>query len=65
MFDLSADYKGRCLSREPLSGADLTDQIVEVLLRFREEQIVVMGEIEPMFHQVEGPKDQCNFLKFL
>ena len=65
VFDLSADYKGRCLNRELLSGQDLTNQIVEVLLRFREEQIPVMGDTEAMFHQVKFPKDQCSFRKFL
>ena len=65
VFDLSADYKGRCLNRELLSGPDLTNQIVGVLLRFREEQVAVMGDIEAMFHQVKVPKHQCSFLKFL
>ena len=37
VFDLSADYKGRCINRELLSGPDLTNQIGCVLLRFREE----------------------------
>ena len=64
-FDFSTDCKGRCLNRELLSGPDLTNQIVGVLLRFREEQIAVMGDIEAMFHQVKVPKDQCSFLKFL
>ena len=64
MFDLSADYKG-CLNRELLSGPDLTNKIIGVLLRFREEQIAVMGDIEAMFHQVKVPKDQCRSLKFL
>ena len=48
-----------------LSRPDLTKQIVGVLLRFREEQIAVMEDIEPMFHQLRVPKDQCSFLKFL
>ena len=65
MFDLSADCKGRCLNRELLSGPDLTNQIVGVLLRFRKERIAVMGDIEAMFYQVKVPKDQCSFLKFL
>ena len=65
VFDLSADYKGRFLNRELLSGPDLTNQIVGVYLRFQEEQIAVMGDIEAMFHQVKVPKDQCSFLKFL
>ena len=64
-FDLSADYKGRCLNRELLSGPELTNQIVGVPLRFREEQIAVTGDIEAMFHQVKVPKDQCSFLEFL
>ena len=45
VFDLSADYKGRCINRELLSGPDLTNQIADVLLRFGEEQVVVIGEI--------------------
>ena len=48
-----------------LSRPDLTKQIVGVLLRFREEQIAVMEDIEAMFHQLKVPKDQCSFLKFL
>ena len=64
VFDLSADYKG-CLNRELLSEADLTNKIVGALLRFREEQIAVMGDIEAMYHQVKVPKDQCRFPKFL
>ena len=58
VFNLSADCKGRCLNRELLSCLDLANQIVEVLLRFREEKIAVMGYIEAMFHQVKVPKDQ-------
>ena len=65
VFDLSADYKVRCINRELLSGPDLTNQIAGVLLRFREEQVAVMGDIEAMFHQVKVPDDQCSFLKFL
>ena len=57
VFDLSADYKGKYLNRELLSGPDLTNQIVGVLLRFREDQIAVMEDVEGMFHQVKVPKD--------
>ena len=48
-----------------LSGTGLANQIFRVLLRFREEQVAVMGNIEIMFHQVKVLKDQCSFLKFL
>ena len=65
VFDLSAEYKGRSLNKELLSGPDLTNQIVGVLLRFREEQVAVIADIEGMFHQVKVPDKQCGFLRFL
>ena len=65
VFDLNADYKGRCINKELLSGPDLTNQIAGVLLQFREEQVAVMGDTEAMFHQVKVPDDQCSFLRFL
>ena len=43
----------------------LDQKIAGVLLRFREEQVVVMGDMEAMFHQGNFPEDLCNFLKFL
>ena len=65
VFDLSAEYEGTCLNEELLPGPDLTNQIIGVLLRFREEHVGVMGDIEAMFHQVKVPDTQCSFLKFL
>ena len=53
VFDVSVDYKGRCLNRELLSGPDLRKQIVGVLLRFREEQIAVMEDIEAGYFPLE------------
>ena len=63
--DLSEDYKGRCINRELLPRPDFTNEIAGVLLRFREEQMAVMGDIEAMFHQVKVPDDQCSFLRVL
>ena len=48
-----------------LPGPDLTNQIVGVLLRFRQEPITVTGDIEAMFHQVKIPEKQRNYLRFL
>ncbi|KAJ8364798.1 hypothetical protein SKAU_G00136290 [Synaphobranchus kaupii] len=36
-----------------------------VLLRFRQEPVAVMGDIEGMFHQVRIPTDDVDFLRFL
>ena len=45
VFDVNVDCKGRCINRKLLSGPDLTNKIAGVLLRFGEEQVLVIGEI--------------------
>ena len=65
VFNLSAEYKGTCLNKELHQGPDLTNQIIGVLMLFREEHVGVMGDIKAMFHQVKIPDTQCSFLKFL
>ena len=65
VFDLSAEHYGVSINKELLPGPDLTNQIVGVLLRFREEPIAVTGDIEAMFHQVKVPEQQRNYLRFL
>ena len=48
-----------------LPRSDLTSQIVGILLRFREEQIAVTGDVEAMYHQMKVPENQRCFLRFL
>ena len=48
-----------------LSGLDLAKQTVGVLLRFREEPVAVIGDIEAMCNQVNIPVKQINFIWFL
>ena len=53
------------LNSQLLQCPDLTDNLVGVLIRFREEPIAVMADIGGMFHQVRvSPKD-CDALHFL
>ena len=63
VFDLSAEHHGVSINKELLPGPDLTNQIVGVLLRLREEPIAVTGDIEAMFHQVKVPEKQRNYLR--
>ena len=46
-------------------GLDLTSQIVDVLTRFCEEPVVIMGDIESMFHQIMVPREDGSLLRFL
>ena len=48
-----------------LPRPDLTSQIDGILLRFREEQIAVTGDVEAMYHQMKVPENQRCFLRFL
>ena len=65
VFDCSAEFQGKSINRELLSGPDLTNQIIGIMTRFREEKIAFMADIEAMYHQVLVPDDQQTFLKFL
>ena len=55
VFDCSAKFKEVSLNENLMSGNDLTNQIVSVLTRFCEQPVVIMGDIESMFHQVMVP----------
>ena len=52
VFDCAVTFAGTSLNKEVLQGPDFTNNLVVVLLRFREEQVAVMGDIEGMFHQL-------------
>ena len=65
VFDLSAEFHGTSINKALLPGPGLTNQIVGVLLQFREGQLAVTGDIEAMYHQVKVPENQRCFLRFL
>ena len=65
VFGCSAEFQRKPINRELLSGPDLTNQIIGIMTRFREEKIAFMADIEAMYHQVLVPDDQQTFLKFL
>ena len=64
-FDCSAEYAGRSINNELMAGPDLTNQIVGTLIRFRQEKIVFVADIEKMFFQVLVSDDHQNLIRFL
>lgn len=56
VFDCGATYKGTSLNCQLLQGPDLTNSVVGVLLRFRQEPIAIMADIQAMYHQVHVPQ---------
>ena len=65
VFDCSARYRRRSLNDQLLQGPDLTNSLVAVLTRFREESVALMFDVEAMFHQVRVKPDDTNALRFL
>ena len=52
VFDCAANHKGTSLNDQLLTGPDLTNSIIGVLMRFHEEQVALSADIEYMFHQI-------------
>jgi len=65
VFDCLAKYGGVSLNENVMSGPDLTNRLIGVLLRFREEPVAMMADIESMFHQVRVSAADRDFLRFL
>ena len=65
VFDCSAKYRQTSLNDQLLQGPDLTNSLVGVLTRFREERVAMMSDIEAMFYQVHVLPSDRKALRFL
>ena len=65
VFDCAAKYMGTSLNDQLLQGPDFNNNLVGVLMRFREERVAVVADIESMFHQVKVDPRDCDALRFL
>ena len=65
LFDCSAEFNGRSFNKEILSGLDLTNQLVGVLIRFRQEQVAVIGDIKSTCYQLWVSEEHRILLRFL
>lgn len=65
VFDCAAKYQGVSLNSQLLQGPDLMNNLIGVVIRFRQERIAIAADIEAMFHQVRVKKEDCDALRFL
>nr|XP_055041009.1 uncharacterized protein LOC129428127 [Misgurnus anguillicaudatus] len=65
VFDCSAKYKGASLNDHLLTGPDLMNSLVGILLRFRQHPVALMCDVERMFHQFHVDKADRDYLRFL
>ena len=65
-FHCSAVYDGQSLNHQRLQGLDMTNNLIGILCRFRQERIAFVCDIqESIFHQVNVDVEHPNLLKFL
>lgn len=65
VFDSSAQYDGISLNEVLLSGPDLNNTLIGVLLRFRKEPVAITADIQQMFYCFVVREDCRDFLRFL
>ena len=65
VFDCAAKYESLSLNDRVHQGPDLTNKLIGVLLRFRQDSIAFMADIEAMFHQVKVTPSDRDVLRFL
>ena len=65
LFDCNVEYLGYALTKQLIAGSDLTNQIISVPTKFRQEQAAFMGDTKALFYQVRTPEYQQHMLRFL
>ena len=62
VFDAAAKFEDTSLNQNLLQGPDYTNSLVGVMIRFREDSVALVADIEGMFNQVKvSPEDQDAF----
>ena len=64
VFDSSAKSQGVSLNDMLLTGPDLMNNLLGILLRFRQETVAVAADVEQMFHNFKVKDEHRNFLRF-
>lgn len=65
VFDSSAKHCGVSLNDVLLSGPDLLNSLLGVLMRFRREPIAVMTDVQQMFYCFRVKDEHKDYLRFL
>ena len=65
VFDSSARYDNISLNDVLMSGPNLANGLLGVLLRFRQQPIAVMADIQRMFYCFKVKREHRDYLRFL
>ena len=65
VFNAASKFDGVSLNDNLLTGPDLLNNLVGILLRFRSGKIGVMADVQQLFHQVRVCEEDKDSLRFL
>ena len=65
VFNCPATYEGKSLNQRLLQGPDLTNRLTGVLMRWRQEVIAIMADIQSMFYQVRVDPADRDLLRYI
>ena len=65
VFDCAAKCAGLPLNDALMQGPDLVNNLLSVLVRFQQDSIALVADIEGMFHQIRMKPSHLNALRFL
>ena len=65
VFDCTAELNGRSINKELLPGPDLTNRLVGVLTKFRENKVAFVADIEKVYYQMFIAEQHGSLLRFL
>ena len=61
----ASKYRGQSLNSNLLTGPDLLNSLLGILLRFREHPVAILADIESMFMQIAVKQEDQSALRFL
>jgi hypothetical protein len=64
VFDSSAIFEGVSLNSLLMSGPDLTNNLVGVLMRFRKNAVAITSDVEQMFYQFRVTENHRDYIRF-
>ena len=65
VLDCSSKFQGKSINDQLLQGPNITNSLIGTLIRFRQDEIGIMEDIDIMFYQVHVRAKDRNFLHFL
>ena len=65
VFDCAAKHGTASLNNRLMQGPDLANSLVGVLMRFRENSIALMADVQAMFYQVYVTPEDSDYLRYL